>query len=359
MSIFSKKKTNTHHVRYKKELNDLKELYDGLIIRLDKLEAKQLTQEEIKQVMQSKMDRLSETIGELRELFKILSNDKKELDVSMSKISDKVEKVEPDKIHKKIEKAIVVVDRCEGKVDLLSKKYKVLSEDLEVYTKKLKVFKGENQLLKLQEKVKDDLKVIEVTANKTHRHASKLENHYVKINEKVNDAVRSSKELKKLKEELLDLKVQIRGDLQSFKDAKDPEALEGRLERLSHLTVDGLSKLKGKIDNAESELGVVMAELKDLDIKDFKSFLSDVSIYLKKPKINDSNSFHELLSKANRSKDEGKLGVFYLRLLDLYEGFSSEDKGKVYDDLLSIYKKLEKFKNKKKKVSKTVSPIRK
>ena len=277
MSFFSKPKKQGH-VKYKQELNNMKDLYDQIVVRLDKIDARQSAQEEIKHVLQSRIERLSENIGELKELFKVLSNDKKELEVSISKANASLERVQPEKIDNKMSRMNSNLDKIDGKVDLLDKKYNNLSKEVDKYTRKLKVFKGEDQLLKLQEKVKEDLKSIEATANLTNRHASKLENHYIKINEKVNSSVRAVKELNALKEELENLKFELESQLNNKQDSKVDE----RLEQLSHLTVDGLSRLKNKISEQSAEVELIKNDLKMLNSKELIKLIKESSSSPKK-----------------------------------------------------------------------------
>lgn len=234
-------------------LATIRETITRLQTKIESLEAKEEAQKELREMTNKKFESMEEQVGEIREMFKVLSSEKKELEVKIGQTIEIVKQVEPSQIAKKINTTAHQISVIEGKIQLLNKQYDSFKKDFDKFRHKLNVFKGEDELIKLQMRVKEDLDDVHKIAHQAGMHASKMENHFIKINEKATAVQNAMNELKALQESLVQLQMDLTkkyeddGDKSTSDISKKVDELEETVGSLTDLTTETFDQLKKDI----------------------------------------------------------------------------------------------------------------
>ncbi len=249
---------NTFHIHYKQELANLRDLVTRLSSKIEMLEAREVAQKELREITNQKFDKINEQIGEVREMFKILSSEKKEMEVKISETIELVKTISPQAINRQIVQLTRAQSMSDGKISLLTKQHDTFKKDFDGFSHKLRVFKGEDELIKLQTRVKEDLDEVHKLSHAVSAHASKFENNFIKIGEKATAISTAMSEFKAVKDSLLELQIDINKQLATLKEAADPTTqitgvqakvseIEESLNNLTDLTVETFESVKKKI----------------------------------------------------------------------------------------------------------------
>ena len=250
---------NTHHIHYKKELSETKDLVKSLSARIEKLEAKDTANAELRKLTSAKNDKLREDIGELHELFREIEEQRQDFDVKISETQSLVKMVDPKSLLKDSQRFKSKYSMLQGKFDLLSRKFSKFENRFSSFESKLRVFKGHEELLKMENSTKNKFKEIQKISNTANSHATKLENHYIKINKTVNSAKEISEEMTELRKHLegldIDTKIATFDNLventkSTFSEMKLSENNEvesnSEVEELAELVVESFEQLKSE-----------------------------------------------------------------------------------------------------------------
>lgn len=269
--------TNTFHIHYKKELSLLQDSFMQLSIRLEKVEAKEQASAELRSIQRHSVDHLQEQIGEIKELFQVLEDDKKNLVISIEQTNRIVKSANPMELLKTVRSYDTKIEQNKSKFDLIDKKFSRFETDFKKFSQKLKVFKGEDELLKLQDRTKDDLRNVEKVSMTVNSHASKLENHFIKINEKVSEATNFMVDMKDLQKTMVGLQSSVEGKLSSFDDLQNTfatekahfleeisdESIQSELDEIVEITTSSITDIKKVQSDALVKLTALTEKLKD------------------------------------------------------------------------------------------------
>jgi chromosome segregation ATPase len=215
--------------------------------KVDTHDAKITAQSELRQVTEEKINRLQEKIGEIRELYQVLTIEKQDLDKEIGIIKKMIETAKPLELYKQISKTQNQQSILEGKQEIILKKQESFKRTFDDFSHKLKVFSGAEQLLKIQEETKKDLFEIKKINIKISSHAEKLENQFIGIKSKVEHVDTQIGELQSLSEELQKIKKDLQILLESpTLDKKELEELKIAHEQLTDLVIQTFTKLKEK-----------------------------------------------------------------------------------------------------------------
>lgn len=91
-------------VKFKEKDKELHKKIMEISTFIEKLEAKNQANTELRKVTNERISRLSEKIGEIKELFNVVSSEKKDLEIKISEQSAIVKKITPDHIFAVINK---------------------------------------------------------------------------------------------------------------------------------------------------------------------------------------------------------------------------------------------------------------
>jgi chromosome segregation ATPase len=254
--MFEKKEENhqSHHIHYKQELEQLKKELQTLQSKVDLVMAKDEAQNELRSLTAKKIDGLHEEIGEVKELFKVIESEKRDLELKIVQTNELVKSVQPQQIAKRtdsVEKHMSVMD---GKISLLIKQHERVKKELDDHEHKMKMFKGEHALLKMQEETKKDLDDIRKITHVASMHASKIENHFIKINEKAEKVSKAVTELTDLREQLLSLRDKLVPLVEKAQgvDGEKIKEIEQTISELTEIMTESFDELKAnQIDPQE------------------------------------------------------------------------------------------------------------
>jgi predicted nucleic acid-binding Zn-ribbon protein len=255
--------------------HELAEHITKLEVNIESLQAKQAAHEELRSLSDKKFDHITEEIGELKELFKILEEDKREIEVQVQQALRKVEATHPETLKKQYDSQVQAVEKIDSKFSLLNKQYEKFSDRFNSFEHKLKVFTGEEELLKLQQRIKQDLLDTEKVAHTAHKHASKIENHYIKINERVNTVERSLNEIKDLRKELETQQEELAGILNTAHEGPEGKIseIESTVDQLSKVMIDTFEKLKGKHQEHEAAISALKLPITADEVHHMKEWI--------------------------------------------------------------------------------------
>lgn len=234
-----------------------------LSTKIEKLESKDQALDNIREMTNKRIDRLSEQIGEVKELFAVLSQEKKEIDKNLAGFEKLVEKTKPEQLLTEVRSLQKQQMILEGKFDLMKSRQAKFQENFESFSEKLKVFKGEDELLKLQKRVAGELQEIERTNRNITLNASKVENSFIKIKEKVVEATTARDDLNEIKKDLLSAKDDLQKKVDSvekmFKSASKLQA-ESPVQNQSSNNNQGSAENNDEIQNHIDELTDAMIQ---------------------------------------------------------------------------------------------------
>ncbi len=172
---------------------------------LDRLKAQFDSFKEIRKAFTERFTRVSEQIGELRSMLIERDRSMQKLEAKTLKAVDMVEAVQPDKL-------MVEVRKQDGKIEALRASLESneaimnrISEELRTIRQKMDLYKGVEQVMKMNEEVKGELiniKKIEATVG---AHADKVETMFMEMQKRFKELEMFKTQLN---EALLDLKDQ-------------------------------------------------------------------------------------------------------------------------------------------------------
>jgi len=145
----------------KKENPDLAESLlpslDRFTAKIDKINATVDFLMESKKVDIEKFTRINETIGELRGVIAEREKQVQELEAEATKASELVKAVQPEKLLLKVEKEDIKIETVKAKVENQEKISKEIIKDIKEINVLIKSFKGTEQVVKLNQEVKEDI----------------------------------------------------------------------------------------------------------------------------------------------------------------------------------------------------------
>ncbi|MFT4312231.1 MAG: hypothetical protein ACMXYF_03305 [Candidatus Woesearchaeota archaeon] len=254
------------HLKKKEESQETTQVHDNqntdfakqiqlLQTKVETQEAKLAAQAELRQVTDGKISRLQEQIGEIKELYQVLSVEKQDL-VKQIEITKKlIETAKPLELFKEVSKIQNKQTILEGKYDLAIRKQNAFQSSFDEFSQKLRAFKGADQLIKIQEETKKDLFEVKKMNSKIVAHAEKIENHYIEIKSKVEHVDTQINQMTNLHAELSKLKEDMNKLLNDPEfDKKTYESLKQAHDTLTDLVAQTFSKLKEKQKQIKEDL---------------------------------------------------------------------------------------------------------
>jgi DNA repair exonuclease SbcCD ATPase subunit len=263
-----------------------------LSTKIERLESKDQALDNIREMTNKRIDRLSEQIGEVKELFAVLSQEKKEIDKNLAGFEKLVEKTHPEQLLTEVRSIQKQQMILEGKFDLMKSRQTKFQENFESFSEKLKVFKGEDELLKLQKRVAGEFQEIERINRNITMNASKVENSFIKIKEKVVEATTARDDLNEIKKDLLSMKDDLQKKFDSvekmFKSASKQQASAPAQSQNSNNNTSNNSNNGGE---SNDEVQKHVDELTDAMIENFGKMKERIKALEK------ISSEHEILKK--------------------------------------------------------------
>ncbi len=156
-------------------------------IELTKVKGRLEGLDEVRKANSDRFSRISEQIGELRGMIVDTNKAMSKVEVSSTKAVDLVESVHPEKL-------MIEVRRQDGKVESLRaaiESNEAIMKDLMLELKKMRdkmnFYKGIEQVINLNEEIKQELATIKKVEATIERHADKVETIFVEVEKKFSD----------------------------------------------------------------------------------------------------------------------------------------------------------------------------
>jgi chromosome segregation ATPase len=301
----------------KEDVNDTQKKLKLIDSKISKIEAKDEANSELRRLTNDKIDRLRENIGELKETVREIQSERKEFEVSISKTQALVKSVQPEALRKDIRRLETVDSLSQGKFDMLQKKFLSFESRFQSFEEKLRLFKGHEELLQLQSNVTKDLRKVEKTMHMAEVHASKIENHFVKINERVNLAVSLIEEAREIESHIESFKLDDRIKQLDLKmnelDSLLKDTKENNVKDLTEVVSRVFQKVKSNFLKVEDKIIKIDSKLKELD-----SPIQDAEV----------KSVQDLTLAVSDAfkKVESDMNIVQSRLAKLEEGFYNKNK---------------------------------
>jgi chromosome segregation ATPase len=236
----------------------------SMVAEITKIKASLESFGEIRKANSERFATLNEQIGELRGQIMDVNRNMGTLEVKTTKAADLVESVHPDKLMIQVQKSDGKVEALRGLIESKDAMIQNIMEQLKGMRNQMKVFKGIEEVLKLNEDVKTEVMNVKKMTALVERHADRVENIFV-------ESQRTFKEFNDLLGQVSIMKSQLKetsdkADKLEVKGAKyietskfesrmsDIEKLAKRMKELSDESEKNLKGLKNGFNELKGEL---------------------------------------------------------------------------------------------------------
>lgn len=284
-------------------------------IELTKINAQLASSSELRKANSERFSRISEQLGELRGMIVDTNKAMSKVEVAASKSVDLVESVHPEKL-------MIDVRKQDGKIEALRANIEsndAIMRDIMLEMKKMReqmnFYKGTEQVIKLNDEVKQELANIKKMEAVVERHADKVETIFIEVQksftsfEKFNDMVKGLDEgFKKITTDFEKVKAQVlmKEDKKEFVDLLDKfndfekhttnlltlldtryktvkTELQGEFKRMRNQLIMDIKKVKPEAISPEAEQNIVKEEpMESLPEEDTSGALEKLKNIVKK-----------------------------------------------------------------------------
>jgi len=240
----------------KRNISELSEI-EQIMMKIERLEGRIGAMDETDKTIQERISNLSEEVGELRS--SILEKEKilNQIETDAKKVTDIFEEIEPENFRKELEKKEEEILKNQAQIESLIAKYKELKENIENIQKIMEKIKSFENLVDMSEKINEKFSQIEENKKYTSRLASKVENIFSELNNRMKEFKSSVEKIEMNDETIKEL-------------MKSVDTMEIKVEKI--VTKEELEKIEKEI---KEEIESNKTELED-KIYDLKDFLEDI-----------------------------------------------------------------------------------
>lgn len=138
--------------------------------------------ESFKEIRKSTSERfatINEQIGELRGMVNDTQRTVGMVEVKATKAADLVESVHPDKLMIQVQKEDGKIEGLRGMLEAKEEMMRNIMDQLKKLREQINVFRGIEQVIKLNEEVKDELMSVKKIAASVERHADRVDNVFI------------------------------------------------------------------------------------------------------------------------------------------------------------------------------------
>jgi hypothetical protein len=227
------------HIIYPKEEGEVG-LYD-LILRIEKMDGKLDIIDRFRNDMNERVTQLAEEIGELRTMILDRERSFDKISTEFEKIKDNVSDLEPGRIKGEFDKKENKILENKVKIEKIENLIKALGEENKKYRKLMEKIKSFENLMNISYDMDRRISKIEEVKNHADMIASKVENIFSELNEKVSELEGQREKIEKLDEltiEMTKMLDEISVRLSRFMEKKDLNEFKKDVEK----EVDKLKK---------------------------------------------------------------------------------------------------------------------
>ncbi|MBW2964495.1 hypothetical protein KY363_03470 [Candidatus Woesearchaeota archaeon] len=242
----------------------------ALTAEITKIKAQLDSFKEIRKANSERFATINEQIGEIRGQVMDANRNMGVLEVKVAKAADLVESVHPDKLMIQVQRSDGKVEALRGLIESKDAMVQNIMQQLKEMRNQMKVFKGIEEVLKMNEEVKTEVMNMKKLTALVERHSDRVENVFVEsqktfkdFNEMIGKMSIVQSQLKEIgsKVDKLDVKSATFIDKKQFeKRIDDIEALGKRMKAIADEAEkslkglnNGFGELKGELKGAFDE----------------------------------------------------------------------------------------------------------
>ncbi|MBD3163946.1 hypothetical protein GF323_01990 [Candidatus Woesearchaeota archaeon] len=174
-------------------------------IELTKINANLESFKETRKSTSERFSLMNEQIGELRGQIMDANKTMGTIEVKATKAADLVESVQPDKMMISLQKTDGKIEGVKAGLEAKDAMMKNIMEQLKGIRNQMSLFKGVEQIIKLNEEVKDEIMNAKKIVAMVERHADKVENVFVESQKSFEEFNRFASSLESIKADIKEL----------------------------------------------------------------------------------------------------------------------------------------------------------
>jgi hypothetical protein len=159
----------------------------GIAATVDTVKAKLEAISELRKADSEHFSRISEQIGELRNLMLEKEEEIKELGIKAVKASEMVGELQPEKIMSEIGRSNAKFEQVNAKIEATKQLYEKMLEELKGLRVKLSIFQGTESLMELNKETSQNLYSIKKTEATIERQSNVVGNMFVQFQKQINE----------------------------------------------------------------------------------------------------------------------------------------------------------------------------
>jgi chromosome segregation ATPase len=274
---------------------------DKIQAELTKINGNVDSLKESRKMTQERFSTMNEQIGELRGQVNDAQRSVGMIEVKATKATDLVESVHPDKLMIQIQKSDGKIEGLRGMLEAKEEMMKNIMDQMKKLRDQMALFRGIEQVLKLNEEVKGELMTIKKISATVERHADRVDNVFVEAQKSFEAFNTFSDKLDTIKSDIKELQQKVDktdAAIQASVKKKDFDDKIAKIERHD-------KKVKGMIEELEKLKSSISKQFTKLETQ----VRADFDYRLKKAEII-SSAFDDLLVKNPLFADGLKLDKY-------------------------------------------------
>ncbi len=242
---------------------------DNPVINLIQIELTKInaTLDSFKEVNKSNSERFStinEQMGEIRGQIMDTNRNLGHLEVKATKAADLVESVHPDRLMIQVQKMDGKIEAVRATGESKDAMMQNIMEQLKGVRNQMMIFKGIEQVIKLNEELKTEILSMKKVTALVERHSDKVENIFVETQKTFKEFNEFTSRIDSMKEEIKDLTQKIdkaEVQLQTFLKKKDFDSKFDKIERSDKHMKNILGEIETTYKKLEDKFGEMKGEL--------------------------------------------------------------------------------------------------
>ncbi len=226
---------------------------DQIMMKIERMEGRISAMDGVDKSIQERISSLSEEIGELRSSILEKERTLNEIETQAKRVTDAFEEIEPENFRKELEKKEEEIAKNQAEIESLVTKQKEMKNTIKKLEGIMERVKSFENLVEMSEKINEKFSQIEENKKYTSRIASKVENIFSELNNRLKDFRSSMDKIEMNDETIKELMKTV--DMTEIKLEKLVEK-----EKLNQME----KEIKEQIENNKMDL-----EDKVYDLKDF------------------------------------------------------------------------------------------
>lgn len=157
---------------------------------------------ELRKVINDRFTRINEQVGELRGMIMDANRNMQDMEVKTVKAVDLVEAVHPDKLMVDVRKQDAKIEALKANLESNEAMMKSILDQLKDLRHQISVFRGLEQVVKLNEEVKHELMNIKKVEATVERHSDKIEGIFVESQKRFQEFEKLTDKIKEVEKQL-------------------------------------------------------------------------------------------------------------------------------------------------------------